>query len=483
VFRHADIRRYLAVAAVLAALLLAGWLLFFPPFIGVADNGDFSRLMRIAGFRYLDDSETYEERYFHYAHQFFGYKSNWGSFYVTSQVILLAVIGWVARLFHHEIFDIRWFGAVYTLLYAMAVYLVVRHAPEVPGRKTATAVVSAAIGLMVIFVLGDVGYLAYFQSFYGEPYAYAGMLLAAASALAMASGTRPQASLLFIYFAASFAVVTSKVQYAPLGLVFILLAWRIYVMNAGTFRLSQVKAGIAVLLAGTAVMLAAPNGLKQINLYQSVFFGILKDSPDLARDMRELGIPERYAVLAGTNYFQRDTAIPQDDPDLQREVLKQLSHMDVAKYYLLHPDRFIQKMKKAAENAKQIRPYYLGNYDRASGKPPRAMADDFSWWSTWKARHLPASLTFFACSFGLYFAAAAIWWIRTASRRMRLALETMAAVALAGVFSFVIPVLGDGEADLGKHLFMFNVCFDMMVLSAAAAFVYGIVRIAAAARR
>jgi hypothetical protein len=66
---------------------------------------------------------------------------------------------------------------------------------------------------------------------------------------------------------------------------------------------------------------------------------------------------------------------------------------------------------------------------------------------------------------------------------MRLALETMAAVALAGVFSFVIPVLGDGEADLGKHLFMFNVCFDMMVLSAAAAFVYGIVRIAAAARR
>lgn len=476
---HADIRRHMAWAAVLAVFLLAGWLLFTPPVVGVADNGDFSRLMRIAGFRYLDDHETYEERYFHYAHQYFGYKSNWGPSYVTSQVLFLAAVGRVARLFQPDMFDIRWLGAAYTPLFAAAVYLLVRHAPAVPGRKAVSALTAAAIGLMILFVFGDIGYLAYFQSFYGEPYAFAGMLLAASAALAAATKERPPSGLLLIYFAAAFAVVTSKVQYAPLGLIFAALAWRLFAHRAENRRRRHALAGIAVLLTGTAVMLAVPNGLKHINLYQSVFFGILKDSPDLARDMRELGIPERYAALAGTNYFQKDAAIPQDDPGLRRDVLERLSHADVIRYYLRHPDRFVQKLEKAAASAHFIRPYYLGNYDRSAGKPPRALATKFSAWSTWKARHMPGNLMFFAGGFLMYFMALAVWWIRTNSRRMRLALETMLAVALAGAFSFVIPVLGDGEADLAKHLFMFNVCFDMMVVSAAAALICGIARLAA----
>ena len=475
----ADIRRYVAWAAVLAVLLLAGWLLFAPPFVGVADNGDFSRLMRIAGFRYLDDQETYEERYFHYAHQFYGYKSNWGSFYVSSQVLPLAVIGWLARLFQSEVFDIRWLGAFYVLLMAAAVHLAVRHAPEVPGRRRLTALTAAAVGLMILFVFGDIGYLAYFHSFYGEPYAFCGMLLAVAAALAASVKDRPPAGLALAFFAAAFAVVTSKVQYAPLGLIFAALGWRLFAHRADRRRRRQALAGMAAILAGTMIMLAVPNGLKTINLYQSVFYGILKDSPDLARDMRELGIPERYAVLAGTNYFQKDTAIPQDDPKLRREVLSRLSHADIVIYYLRHPDRLIEKLEKAAGNGTQIRPYYLGNFDRSAGKPPRALAAEFSAWSSWKARHLPANLIFFAVCFACYFAVLAVWWLLSSSRRTRLGLEVMAVVALAGAFSLVIPVLGDGEADLAKHLFMFNVCFDMMVVSAVAALIYGLAYLAA----
>lgn len=37
-------------------------------------------------------------------------------------------------------------------------------------------------------------------------------------------------------------------------------------------------------------------------------------------------------------------------------------------------------------------------------------------------------------------------------------------LGLIGIFSFLVPILGDGRADIGKHLFLFNVCFDMMVV-------------------
>jgi hypothetical protein len=232
--------------------------------------------------------------------------------------------------------------------------------------------------------------------------------------------------------------------------------------------------GIAVLLAGSVIMItAAPSGLRHINLYQSIFFGILKDSPHVEKDMRELGIPEKYAVNAGTNYYEKGTAIPQDDPELRREVLEKLSHKDVAYYYLKHPDRFLQKLERAAENGAFIRPYYLGNYAISEGRARGAISHSFSVWSDWKAHRMPHSLGWFAGFYLLYAAGLVCWWLRAPSRRVRLALEVMAAVALAGVFSMMVPILGDGEADLGKHLFMFSACFDMMGVSAAAAFAYG----------
>ncbi len=92
----------------------------------------------------------------------------------------------------------------------------------------------------------------------------------------------------------------------------------------------QIWLGVGVLIAASALMVvAAPDRLKNTNLYQSIFYGVLKDSPNVARDMEELGIPAKYSVLAGTNYFQKDTAIPQKDPVLQREVLEKLSHKDI----------------------------------------------------------------------------------------------------------------------------------------------------------
>jgi len=478
--RNRDIRLWLAWAAALAAVGLAVWLLMTPPVVGLADNGDFSRLMRIAGFRYLDPQEAYADRYFAYAHQYFGYKGNWGPAYVTTQIVPLAAIGWVARLFDSSAFDIRWFGAVYTLLLAAAFYLFVRRAPDFSGRKAAAAVFGAGLGALLIVVFGDIGYLAYFQSFYGEPYALLGMLLAVASALAMAQSARPSGRMLALFVIAALAVATSKIQNAPLGFAFALLAWRMFFLREDRRWHRQVLSGIGALLAASVLMMAAaPSGLAHINLYQSIFYGVLKDSPDLARDMKELGIPDKYAVLAGTNYFQHDTAIPQDDPALRREVLQRLGHRDVARFYLRHPARFVGKLETAAANGVFIRPYYLGNYDQAAGKPRGALSGTFDAWSDWKAHRMPHTLGWFVGLYALYFGGLARWWFAASARRMKLVLETMAAVGIAGLFSFVVPIIGDGEADLGKHLFMFGACFDMMVVSAVSALLYGIVRMMA----
>jgi hypothetical protein len=478
--RFKDVRLLMAWIVVIATAGLVIYLLMIPPVTGLADSGDFGRLMRITGFQYIQPNESYADRYFGYAHQHYAYGGYWGAGYVSTQVLLLAVTGWIARLFNGQVFDIRWLGAVYALLFMTAIFLFVRFSPAVPNRKIATAAIAMFTGAALLLVFGDFGYLAFFHSFFGEPYALMGMLLAVASTVSMAAKERPSGKLLALFIVSALAVATSKTQNGPIGFVFALLAWRMLPLRADRRWHRQVLTGIGILLLSSVlIIVAAPSGLKHTNLYQSIFYGVLKDSPNVAKDMKELGIPEKYAGLAGTNYFQKNTVIPQNDPHLHREVLNKLGHKEIAMYYLRHPSRFIQKLDKVAANGMFIRPNYLGNYDQSAGKPWGAIKHTFSGWSQWKVQRMPHTLGWYLGFYLLYYMALTVGWKRTSSVRTRIVLEAWAAVGLAGAFAAVVPIIGDGEADLRKHLFMFNVCFDMMVVSVVTAITYEVVRLTA----
>lgn len=474
---YRDVRNIAAWTAGIAAIALVVGLIMVPPFVGMADSGDFGRVLSTSGLKVLHPESSYEELYFNYAQREFGYDGYALGGYVSTHVVLVAAAGWIGRAIDGHMFDVRILGALYTAMFACAVALLVKHAPSPNGPKPAL-IATALLAAALLFVFGDIGYVAYFHSFFGEPYALVSMLFALATALALAFTPRPGAFMIALFVAAAAAVATSKIQNAPLGFAFALLAWRMAGLRADRKWKRQAWAGAAVLLVVSALMVvAAPDRLKHANLYQSIFYGVLKDSPNVSRDMKELGIPGKYSVLAGSNYFQKNTPIPQNDPVLRREVLDKLGHKDIALYYLRHPSRFAQKIERAAANAAYIRPAYLGNYEAAAGKPPGALSHAFSGWSGFKAAHMPRNAVFYMAFFAAYGIGLAVLWLRANTRRLRLAAETLAVIALAGVFSFVIPLIGDGEADLGKHLFMFNVCFDMMIISVFAGTVYAVIRL------
>ena len=477
--RIRDYRKPIAWISVLGAAVLLVYMLMVPPVVGVADNGDFARVMGASGIAPLDPNESYDDRYFAYSHTKYAYGGYAAGGYVSTHIFLVALSGWISRIFSWQTYDIRFLGACYIALFATALYLLARHTPAATGKKT-TAIAASVVALLVVWIFGDIGYAAYFQSFFGEPYALVGMLLAVASAFAISTTEKPTGKLLALFIGAALAIASSKIQNAPLGFAFALLAWRMMGLRPDRRWHRQVLAGVCILIAGSVLMIvAAPDRLKHTNLYQSIFFGVLKDSPDVAGDMRELGIPEKYAVLAGTNYFQKDTAIPQRDPTLREEVLERLSHKDIAMFYLKHPGRFIGKLEKAAANGASIRPYYLGNFDREAGKAPGTIAYTFSGWSEWKANRMPHTLGWFAGIYAVFIAGLAVWWRLRPDRKSRLKAETLAIVALTGLMAIVIPIVGDGEADLGKHLFMFNVSFDMIVVSILAFAAYGLLRLPA----
>lgn len=439
----------------IGALILIG-ILFIPPFIGVANNGDFERIVGSGGIAPLSGKFTYEQKYFGYSHSRYDY----GPFslnYLSSQALFVFLAGLLGRAWSSASFPLEAMGAIYAALLLAALFLILRYACS--GQRW----LQLTVALCVLFIFFDIGYVAYFQSFFGEPVSLIFLLLASGTSFVLASRRKPSIGWLVLFFVSVLILSASKLQNAPIGLVFVLFAFRLYRTRPERSWRSTVIAGSVSILAVSVLMYAyAPQELKQINLYQTIFYGILKDSPHVEKDLKELGIPDKFAPLAGTNYFQKDVPIRQDDPELAEHVYSRLGHADVAAYYMRHPGRMIDKLEAASSQAAMIRPYYLGNYEQEAGKPRGALSYTYSVWSETKKDLLPQRFAFYLVFFLLYIGVALREYTRR--RYAKHVVDAALVIGFVAIIAVAVPLVGDGEADLGKHLFLFNVSFDMMMV-------------------
>ncbi|MCR8659837.1 glycan biosynthesis hexose transferase WsfD [Paenibacillus endoradicis] len=448
---------YLIVAACITI-----WLLFAKNFIGVADNGDFLRIMGTAGLNYYDIFEIYEERFFSFSHANFAYDSFFRGFYPSTQIILVVMARIISLLFNGAVFDIRFLGAIYVVLLLTAGFLLIKY------NKGKSHLIAVSIALLMLFIFSDIGYLAYFNSLYGEPVSYVFLLLTFALGLKLTKQRNATKRLLLLFFVTVLFLVCSKTQNAPIGIVFSILVLRYGWMktNDPRWRKLAIILSAVTFIISIVMYVAAPKDFKSINIYQTVFFGILNGSPNVEEDLQQLGLPSKLSVLAGTNYFQTDTVIKQDDPMLTVDFYNEISHTDVLFFYMKNPDRLLSKMEYAAENGMNIRAYYLGNFEKSVGKPPGAISFEYSGWSEFKRTYIPNTMWFITLFYVLYYVVITYEWLRSNEIRTRIAVELFIILGLIGIFSFLIPIVGDGQADLSKHLFLFNVVFDMMIASA-----------------
>lgn len=458
----------LEYAAAAAAIGILIGLLFASPFVGMADNGDFLRVLMTAGLDYNPAAVSYEDRFFGWANSVFAYEGLRGA-YITSQLIPVYIARSFGWLYDQTLFNVRFLGAVYSALLVSAVFLIVRSG----RRHSLSAALMLAAGLLFVFL--DVRYVAYFNSFFAEPVSLLFLLLTAATGLRLAQQDKPTTGAALLFFVCAFMLATAKLQNTPIGIVLALYGLRLLPLRWDRAWRRCVLWGCSTLFLLSALLYAfAPDGLKHINLYQTVFFGILNESPDVKGDLRDLGLPEKLAVNAGTNFFQTDAPIQQEAPEMKADFYDRMSHGKVMLFYATHPQRLIGLLDRAAERGVQLKISYLGNYEKSEGKPALALSDRYSGWSRLKAEFMPRSLWFVALFYLLYAAVCVVEWLRARSTAGRMTAELMLLVAFVGVFSFVIPVVGDGLADLEKHLFLYNAASDMMLVAAAAWLVHRI---------
>ncbi len=466
---------YLWLVLGLLALNIVAFILFQDPRPGVADQGDFDRVMNVSGLeltsedlnnpsfvRFLNHPVT------EYRISDAGILQQLSRLKTTSMSYLIIPIGLICKALGTTVFQTTYLAIAYIVLYLWALYIIIRCL-----NLSSPKMIMAA--LLTLFVLLDGNYLVWFNSLYGEPMMITTLLLYIAAWLYYIYGRYHQGprfallpQMMLIFFTA-FLFLGSKMQViSALPIICLMIGilirdnWR---MLTRLQRMLLLFSSILLIVYPININMSNAS-INNITKYNSVFYGILKSSETPGQDLIDMGLNPNLAVDAGKHAFLPQEEYARYNPGAiitQQEFYSKITNLSLVKFYITHPHRLIQGLEYTASQAFSTSTF-LGKYSQEySGIPIR----DFNRLTLWSniREFFPKKLWFIA---GVLLSVLAVSW-KEYTRNMKNAgyrakLELLWGIMLIGILQFPMPFVGNGYADTAKQLFLFNFIFDIMLV-------------------
>jgi hypothetical protein len=310
-----------AEAAILCiVLLLVSAQLLWPPMIGLANNGDFGRIIKWGALNYVEDGR--DDIYFNWVireYKFIANPATTNGSWLSSEVIFVKVAAAIGYWFvSDELFDLRILGLLHIFAFLLSFWILMRGFATT-GADTQvcpyTDLRSATCGgggfsylffvPWFVLIFCDLNYTIYFHSFYTEPATLIFLLATVGSGLYLLKQKRESIAILLLFFACGSLLVGVKTQNVIFAPAIAIFGLRLFQLDRGRRRqILTPSCVLVVALLSLAEFALTPVSLKNSSKYNAVFFGALMGSSDLRRDLMDLGVSEEYSELVGTNYHQ-----------------------------------------------------------------------------------------------------------------------------------------------------------------------------------
>ncbi len=455
-------RNLLLIFVCVCSIILAMQLIV-PPQIGLADNGDFARVMVF--FNLTHSVGDPPERYFSYLdtrYVFDGAEARKYSNpdYWSSELLFAALAVGLDRLFHASWFPIALMGAVQAVCLVFCVFLIGHSIPR--SSSTLLLFLSA---LLTVFVFFDDAYTCYFNSFYMESATFLFFFFLVATRWRAVTDGERQVLWCVLFFVAGSLFVTAKLQNLSAAPFLAFAGWRLAKQVIRSRKYLYVAcAGTLLLAFGTYKSYrSAPEMVIDANLYNTVFNGILVDSASPEQDLRELGLKPQLAAYAGTGAF--DLKGPRFQPDYAKDVKPALTQLNIMRFYSRHPGRFLHSVWLTIKKGLALRPPLHGNFAKSAGRPPAAQSSTFAIWSALRDAVLPRLPILMVLIFTVHISVAASLYRRTSSLIFRSELEWQLLLPVLAATQLILVAVFDGIGDTVKHMFLFNLCVDYMLIA------------------
>ncbi|GAX03650.1 membrane protein [Secundilactobacillus pentosiphilus] len=377
-----------SMITVILCALIVGWLIFLKPIHGYSDNGDFQSLMA------TNDLYRTHQIPAGYVSPHFGLMQCYNPLYlkqITAQTAVIQIAVGLNRLFYsRSVFDIRFLGAVYYVLYLGGVAVLARGL--VGGeRRLRHYLMAAAVTLFV----ADSSFTLYFNSFYPQALTFILMLYLAGFALLIMRGKTLNKWLTAGLFLSAILLLLVHESTS-------LLILGILIVSIGIFSLPdcQWRHGSAViicLLLFTCWVSAnhITREVREMNKYQAMTQGKLLAAAKPAEIAKTSHIDGQFSLMKGESYYPTAyTALAPDSDYTRKNFTQQYNLPWLIHDYLTHPHQFGLLLDKAAKNTMVLRPRLTGTQEKRTGSKPFQQTHYFSLFSYLAGTYYPKTYGF-----------------------------------------------------------------------------------------
>lgn len=453
-----------ACLAVLIVALPTIFLLFVTPINGLADNGEYYNVLNANGL-YIQNIQNYEYgSYFQVQYgirQFFNQASQ--NYFSSSNLVIQLAIFINRLLFSHQIFDLRFLGALYLILYLPAIYLFTR---GITHRLRPLKAYLLAI--IVGFVLGDGHITIYFNSFYPEAIGLIGLVYFVAFVLYFSRVQQRMFAMIVGLLMSMLLFVGAQHYYYWLvaGCILTFLGLMTYARKNGQ-GFPLVVFSIASILLVVAVSILVPNPTYDRDVYHSVNRGILFETEKGELSLANGAIDDQFELLKGTSYYYQ--YLPEDlkKEQVKRGYLDKLSYPWIIFSYVENPRQMGKMMNIAIEDSYRIKPDDVGNYLKKDAKEPLQQTHFFSFFNLVSSAIFPKRMEFFLLLMFVYLAVYGVgFYIGLRNQDGWLIFRFFFVLGMVGNFFLVFfsAIIYVGDTDLIRHLFLGSIYNDLLFL-------------------
>ena len=436
-----------------AAILVVAFQLFVPPVVGMANNGDFHKVL--AGFSLsgdVRDEYKFVSGTLHFGPEHY-LKPTYGS---SEQLLAFLSIGVNSLFLRDGSYDLRAMGFVHAAPFLMSLWL------ALPLLRGLSPVRRAICSVVILLVFGDVLYVSQLNSFYMDTAVLVFLLLSVVFICRVLEwGRRGDAIGMLISL---LLMAVSKAQHAPLGLAAaVLLSIHPALLLPGFSKAARV-AVIGVLVAASIYTQQSTHWFyKATPLFSEIFYGVLPRAADPSAELKMLGLDESYRQYIGMHAYVANS--PVNDDRFVKEFLTRTSYGRLGLFFLRKPGRALDLLVAGMTEAGRQRPL-MGSYDRSAGRPEWAESRAFSSWSGAKARAFEGhGAVYLGYAVGLSIA----FLTAVGIRRRTLPCGSLAAgLTLIAMLwaALLISILGDA-LDPIRHSLVFTALSDLTLVSLA----------------
>lgn len=446
--------------------------------VGLSDNGDFRRVLLVNNLEYRDDTDAgylFKEEYkmkiegdnFYERLGYLWQNNAHAEIYSSPQFILIKIsktFNYIANIINgrnENTYSIAYLAFLYILMLSAAAWGIFTF---FSGHKWR---VQIAVFLIFIFMFCDAGYILYFNSFYGEPLQYVALMMLIATGLLIYK--RPSIPKVVWFFISLYFFAGAKLANIPYSVMVCVLSLAMLILRRDRrFRIGVIISFALAVCAIVQLYTSIPSWMHQDTTYQSVFFGMIKESDTPEADLKAIGVDKKYAVLKDTNAYMREEEYPMNikTSDFEIDFYNRVSKTRIAWFYVTHPLRLIKKLDIAISNSAYIRPPNVGN----STTEFMALTNRYSLWSNIRtAIKFPFNTIVVFAGFILltvYLICMDIFYYRRQGQKPRrhiFAIGCFNVLVLGLWINMVLPIIGNGEADIAKHMFLFTNCIDILI--------------------